>query len=144
MSKVLGVLMIVVALTVAIVPVYTDCQSQGRQLTLQDGRNVPMKCHWTGIAEIGAALPLALAGVFALGSRRKDSTRFAAIVGAGSSALAIAFPVSLIGVCANPTMVCNLVMRPTLVGAGIVGIVASMALFVLAREPKLPTAEVSE
>ena len=63
MNKVLGGVMIVLALTMAIVPIFTDCQSQGRALTLQDGRTVPMKCHWAGIAAIGAAVPLGLAGV---------------------------------------------------------------------------------
>ena len=36
-----------------------------------------MKCHWTGIAEIAAAVPLGIAGIYALRSRRKETTRFA-------------------------------------------------------------------
>jgi len=140
MQKVLGVVMIALALVLAIVPAYTDCQSSGRQLTLQDGRNVPMKCHWAGIAEIGAAIPLALAGVFALGARRKESTRLAAIVGAASGALAILFPTALIGVCGNASMVCNLLMRPILLASGILAIVASIALFLVAQEPQQPVA----
>ena len=35
------------ALVIGIVPFLTDCQSQGRALTLQTGRTIPMKCHWT-------------------------------------------------------------------------------------------------
>lgn len=39
MNKFLGVVMIVMALTLAVVPLFTDCQSHGRALTLQDGRH---------------------------------------------------------------------------------------------------------
>ena len=56
MNKAMGIGLILMALVIAIVPVFTDCQSQGRSLTTQDGKSVPMKCHWTGIAEIGVAL----------------------------------------------------------------------------------------
>ena len=48
------------------------------------------------------------------------------------------FPTLLIGVCGNPTMICNLVMRPTLIAAGTIAIAASIALFVTAREPTAP------
>jgi hypothetical protein len=141
MKTVLGVGMIVLALVLAVVPVFSDCLSQGRQLTLQDGRNVPMKCHWAGLAEIGAAVPLALAGVFALRGRRRETTRVAAAVGAASGVLAILFPTALIGVCGNPAMICNLVMRPTLIAAGVLAIAASIVLFFIAREPELPAAQ---
>jgi len=55
--------MIVMALVLAIAPVFSDCQSQGRQLTLQDGRVVPMKCHWAGIAAVGAAVVIISGGI---------------------------------------------------------------------------------
>ena len=64
MKKVLGVVMIVLALVLAIAPIFTDCESQGKMLTTADGRSVSMKCHWTGIAEVAAAIPLALAGIY--------------------------------------------------------------------------------
>lgn len=133
MSKVLGAIMIILALVLAIVPIFSDCLSQGRSLTLQNGKQVPMKCHWSGLAEIGAAVPLALAGVLALATRRKETKRAAALVGAAAGVLAILFPTVLIGVCST-AMVCNLVMRPILITAGILAIVASIALFVFARD----------
>jgi hypothetical protein len=133
-KKVLGIGMIVLALVMAVAPVFTDCLSQGRQLTTQDGRNVPMKCHWSGIAEIGAAVPLALAGVFTLASRRRETLRLAAVLGVASGALAILFPTALIGVCGSASMVCNLLMKPILLGTGILAIAASVVLFFLARE----------
>jgi hypothetical protein len=133
----LSIAIICLALVIAIVPAFTDCQSQGRSLTTADGRSVPMKCHWTGIAAIGAAVPLALTGLFNLRRQRKEVTRLLAVFGVAAGVLAILFPTVLIGVCANPDMICNMIMRPTLIAAGILSIASSAALFANAREPKL-------
>ena len=140
MNKFLGVSMILLALVIAIAPAFTDCESGGKMLTTADGRSVSMKCHWAGIAEIAAAIPLGIAGIYALRSRRRETTRFAGIVGAASGATAILLPTLLIGVCANPMMLCNVLMRPILLTAGILAIVASIALYITAREPELPAA----
>jgi len=127
----------------AIAPVFTDCESQGKMLTTADGRSVSMKCHWTGIAEIAAAIPLALAGIYALLGRRRETRRFAAIIGAASGVTAILLPAVLIGTCGNPAMTCNLLMRPIVLASGILAIAASITLFVIAREPELPAAAAS-
>jgi hypothetical protein len=143
MKTVLGIVMIVLALVLAIAPVFTDCQSQGKMLTTADGRSVSMKCHWTGIAEVAAAIPLGIAGIYALRGGRKETMRFAGIVGAVSGAMALLLPTVLIGTCGNAMMTCNLLMRPILLASGILAIVASVALFVIAREPELPAAQAS-
>jgi hypothetical protein len=141
MNRFLGVAMIVLALVLAIAPAFTDCQSHGKMLTTADGRSVSMKCHWAGVAEVAAAIPLAIAGIYALRSRRKETTRLAGLVAAASGAVAILIPTLLIGVCANPMMSCNILMRPILLTAGTLAIAAGIALFVLAREPELPAAQ---
>jgi hypothetical protein len=138
MKTVLGVVMIVLALVLAIAPVFTDCESQGKMLTTADGRSVSMKCHWTGVAEVAAAIPLGIAGIYALRGRRKETTRFAAIIGAVSGAMAILLPTMLIGTCGNPAMTCNLLMQPIVLASGILAMTASITLFVIAREPELP------
>jgi len=140
MTKVLGVAMIVLALVLAIAPIFTDCQSQGKSLTTAEGKTVAMKCHWTGVAEIAAAVPLGLAGIFALIGRRRETKRFAAIVGAVSGVLAILFATTLIGTCMSASMYCNVVMKPILLAAGILAIVVSVALFFAARETVPPAA----
>ena len=140
MNKFLGVAMILLAVALAVAPVFTDCESHGKMLTTADGRSISMKCHWAGVAEVAAAIPLAIAGIFALRSRRKETLRMAGIVGAASGAMAILLPTLLIGVCANPMMICNVLMQPILLASGILAIVASIALFVTAREPELPAA----
>ncbi len=136
MNKALGIGLIVIALVLAIAPAFTDCQSQGRSLTTKDGKTVAMKCHWTGIAEIGAALPIGLVGLFNLRKQRKETSQFLAVLGMGAGALAILFPTLLIGVCAMPTMICNMVMRPTLIAGGILAIAASVVIFFTSRDPQ--------
>ncbi|RPI30682.1 MAG: DUF4418 family protein [Chloroflexota bacterium] len=131
MKKLMGVLLVVLALVVGIVPLFTDCLSQGRALTTTDGKTVPMKCHWTAIAEIGAAIPLGLVGIFNITSKRKETFSTLSLLGMGLGALIIAFPTVLIGVCANPSMICNMIMKPTLIAAGTLAIAASLVVFVI-------------
>jgi hypothetical protein len=143
MNKVMGGLMVLFALVLAIAPAFTDCQSHGKMLTTADGRSIAMKCHWAGIAEIAAAVPLGLAGIYAMFGRRKDTLRFAGIVGASSALMGILLPTILIGTCANPSMICNVLMRPTLLASGILALVSSAALIMTAREPQFAPAGVA-
>jgi len=138
MKTILGVVMVLMALVLAIAPAFTDCESHGKMVTTADGRSISMKCHWAGIAEVAAAIPLGLAGMSVLRGRRKETTQFASVVGVAAGATAILLPTLLIGTCGNPMMVCNLLMRPILLGSGIVAILASAALFFVAQEPELP------
>lgn len=143
MKRALGITMVVLALALAVVPTFTDCLSQGKALTTTTGAKVPMKCHWTGIAEIGAAVPLALAGIVVFFTKKKETKYTASLVGAASGTLAILFPTALIGVCANPDMTCNMIMRPTLIAAGILGIAASALVAYTSRAPEAGRMEVS-
>ena len=119
-------LLIVLALVVGVVPAYTDCQSQGRALALANGNTVPMKCHWSGVAELSLAVPLGLVGVSTAFSKRKETRRMLAILGMALGAVVIAVPTVLIGVCGNADMICNSVMRPTLILSG--GLVMAISL----------------
>jgi hypothetical protein len=134
MKKIMGGLLIVLGLVIAIVPVFTDCLSQGKQLTTTAGALVPMKCHWTAMASIGVGLMLGLVGIFSLFSKRNETFRALSGVGGVSGALAIAFPTVLIGVCANPMMYCNMIEKPTLILSGIVAIAASAVIFGVSRK----------
>lgn len=134
MNKILGGLIVVLALVVGIAPAFTDCQSQGRALTTDTGKSVPMKCHWTGIAEIGVALPMVLVGVLTVTSKRKETIRSLAAFGVALGALAILFPTYLIGVCPNDTMVCNMIMKPLLISAGVLAIGLSLVVGLRSRK----------
>jgi len=136
MGKFLGITLVVLALAIAIVPAFTDCQSQGKSLTTSTGKVVPMKCHWTGVAEIGIAAPLLGVGAIMTFSRRKNSLMTLGVLGILLGGMAIAFPNGLIGVCATPTMLCHTVMKPTLTALGSVAIVGSIGAMVLAQKAK--------
>ncbi len=129
MKKLMGALLIGLALVIGIVPLFTDCLSHGLALTTTTGMTVPMKCHWTAIAEIGAAIPLGLIGLLNITSKRKESHTNLSLLGVSLGALVIAFPTVLIGVCSNPTHTCNLIMKPTLIASGTLAILACLVIF---------------
>jgi hypothetical protein len=133
MNKTMGILMIILALVIAIVPLFTDCLANGRSLTTADGRSVPMKCHWTALAEIGLAVPLLLIGIFDLTSKRKETLRTLNLIGVALGALVILFPTVLIGVCANASMPCNLIEKPVLLLSGILVMGASLVSLASSR-----------
>jgi hypothetical protein len=136
MLKVIGVVLIILALAIGIVPAFTDCQSQGKSITLENGKTIPMKCHWTGRAEIAVAVPLALVGIMMIFSRRRESRVDLSVLGIALGVLAILIPIVLIGVCAMDTMTCVTAEKTTLVAAGAVAIAASLAALVLAARRK--------
>jgi hypothetical protein len=137
MFKILAALIVVLALVIGIVPQFTDCQSQGRAITLANGSTIPMKCHWTGQAALGMAIPLLGVGSVTAFTKRKESRRIIAVLGALVGAVVILLPTRLIGVCANPDMLCNSVMKPTLIFSGILVIGLSVvALVISERQPE--------
>ncbi|HMB25070.1 MAG: DUF4418 family protein [Chloroflexota bacterium] len=140
MNKTMGILMIVLALVIAIVPLFTDCLANGRTLTTADGRSVPMKCHWTAIAEIGLAIPLALVGIFNFTGKRKETFSTLNMIGIALGALVVLFPTVLIGVCANAMMPCNMIEKPTLILSGILVMGASLVALAGSRKLVEPAA----
>ena len=133
MNKTMGILMIVLALVIAIVPLFTDCLANGRTLTTADGRSVPMKCHWTALAEIGLAVPLAMVGIFNLTSKRRETFRTLNLIGLVLGTLVILFPAVLIGVCANRAMPCNMIEMPALILSGVLVMGASLIALMASR-----------
>lgn len=133
--KITAGIMIVLALLIGIVPQFTDCESQGRQLTLENGRQIPMKCHWTARGEIAVATPLFLTGSLLAFTKRRDSLRNLSALGGVLGFFSILLPTELIGVCGNPDMICNSTMKPTLiflgsvvVGLGILGVIRAQRM----------------
>jgi len=126
MKKFMGGLIIALALVIGIVPVFTDCLANGRSLTTAEGKVVPMKCHWTALAEIGLAVPLAMVGVSNILSKRKETAATTNLFGGALGALVLLFPTFIIGVCANSAMPCNLIEKPTLLFSGILVVAVSL------------------
>lgn len=118
--KVIGSLILILALVAAVVPQFTDCEASGRApLELKNGKTVPMKCAWTSQASLATAVPLFILGGLVFSSKRKETLRALSILGLAGGLFLILLPTALIGVCASPDMICNSVMKPTLILTGI-------------------------
>ena len=140
MFKIAAAIIVVLALVIGILPQFTDCQSQGRAIALQNGKTVPMKCHWTAIAEIGMAVPLLGVGAVTAVSKRKESRRIIAGFGALLGLFVILLPTRLIGVCASADMLCNSVMKPTLILSGVLIIAISVGTLIMSERQVEQTA----
>jgi len=135
--KIVAALIVILALVIGIVPQFTDCQSQGGALTLANGKTVPMKCHWTAQSEIALAVPLAGLGVVTAVSKRRESRRIVAGIGTLLGLFVIMLPTVLVGVCTNPDMLCNSIMKPTLIMAGLLTIALSLGAWIYSeRQPE--------
>ena len=132
--KVTAAVIVLLAIVIAVVPQFTDCQSQGMSIKLANGTSIPMKCHWTAMAELGLALPIGAVGLSGGFSGKKEARRLLGMVGVVLGAVAIAIPTVFIGVCAKEDMLCNAVMRPTLILGGVLVIGLSLAnIFLFGR-----------
>jgi hypothetical protein len=140
--KTVGSFLIVMALVVGAVPLFTDCQVQGNMMTLANGNTVPMKCHWTALGEMAMAVPLLAVGGLMAFNRQRETLRALSIVGVVLGIFIIMLPTQLIGVCMNPDMLCNMVMRPTLVFAGSLVTAASVVAFMIVRREEMQPAPV--
>ena len=137
MYRVLGITLVVLALALAVIPHYTDCQSQGQQITMQNGKTTPMKCHWTGVAEIGVAAPLVAVGGMMTAFRRKQNYMMPSVLGIVLAGVALSLPTYLIGTCSLATHICNTAMKPAILGLGsVIGLVSVVSLVVSAGKDK--------
>jgi hypothetical protein len=132
--KIIGILLMVLAVLIAVVPAFYNCQHDGKALTLANGMKVPMKCFWTAMAAIATAVPLFAIGLMQLVSRQKETRRLLGMQGALLGLMAIGLPTALIGVCMHADASCNLVTKPALIFMGVVTMGVSVAsMFVPAR-----------
>jgi hypothetical protein len=135
--KAIGSILIVLALVIGIVPQFTDCAAQGRSIALPNGNSIPMKCHWTRQAEAGLALPLGLVGILTVGNKRREARRVLMGLALALGLVAILLPTYLIGVCASSEMICNMVMKPTLILAGTLTMATGLVGLVYLRGPEM-------
>lgn len=91
-----------------------------------------MRCTYTGHAEVGLGLLLAILGLVSLFLQEKVRAGIS-IATVGIGGFVIALPVGLIGVCGSNMMKCNVATRPLLVVLGVLIILVSLinAVFLL-------------
>lgn len=134
--KTLAIMLVLLALVLIILPGYTDCQSQGQSITLANGTQIPMKCHWTARAEIAIGIPVLLLGLALLMNKHKNAGRIIGILTAAMGIMGILLPTILIGVCKTAEMSCNAVMRPSILLTCIGIVMIGLAVFFLSLERK--------
>jgi hypothetical protein len=142
--KAIGTFFIILALVIGIVPQFTDCLAQGKTIALPNGKTIPMKCHWTRQAEVAVAIPLGLVGILTFSSKRRETRRVLSGLGLSLGLVAILLPTTLIGVCASQEMMCNMVMKPTLIFAGALTMATGLVGLVYLRGPDLEAGAAAE
>jgi hypothetical protein len=130
----IGVILISLAVVIGIVPQFTDCLAQGSAIELPNGMTMPMRCHWTRQAEVAVAIPLGIIGILVLLSRSRLTQRALLLVGVALGLAVILLPAYLIGVCASEDMICNMLMKPTLLFAGVLTVATCLAGVVYLRD----------
>lgn len=129
--KVFAIFLAILAALIILVPQFSDCQSQGLMLTLANGQQVPMKCHWTAQAEIGFGITVFMLGMLLFFSRSRETRSFLGILGVFLGAFVILYPTVLIGVCSSADHYCNLLMKPVLILTGSLVIVISVVIVII-------------
>jgi hypothetical protein len=133
LARATGAGVVLLAAALAVATVLTQCTDL---LKLASGATVPMKCHWTAMAAVGIAIPLALAGVGIAFSKRAETLRMLALLVAALGAVIILLPTVLIGVCANPDHLCNSAMRPAMIFMGVLTLgAAAFVAWTTRRQP---------
>ncbi|MDH4139901.1 MAG: DUF4418 family protein [Coriobacteriia bacterium] len=130
----LGIGLVLIAVLVALVPAYNNCTYDQNFIQLPLGGQINMTCYWTSRAAIVIAIPLGLVGLMLALSRGKETRRSLSVLGGVLSALTIMLPTVFFGVCGMNSS-CSIVMRPSLIALGGLGVVAAIAAFVLAGRP---------
>ena len=126
-----GILFIVLGLLIAIGPQLFFQPCDGTLQICVNGepsdKFVPMKCHWSAMAEVGVGGAIALLGVLLLCFRRAQIRFGISLAQVPLGIAAILLPTQLIGVCSNPQMKCNELMFPMLIVLGSLVIALSLA-----------------
>lgn len=123
--KYFGIVLVILALFIAILPQFTTCESQGKYITLANGSTIPMKCSWTAKAELAVGVPLFAVGAMMSFNRRRDNLLSLSVLGTILGVAVLLLPTTLIGVCSS-NMLCNTVMKPALLASG--GLVTAISL----------------
>ena len=107
----------------------------GKLLELANGNQVPMKCHWAGQAAIAIAVIILATALMALLAKKEYKGLMA--VNAVAGVLLFLVFTSLIGVCANEEMRCN-VTKLWGMGAAAVTVTASLINLLSGKEGQIP------
>ena len=135
MKIAIGIILMILAVAIAVVPYFNTCHYHDRDMKLESGMTTPMRCYYSAQAEIGVGIPLFAIGALILASRRKESLIMLSIAGVVLGAVTMAIPTALIGVCSSP-MTCNTFMQSFLLATGSLVTVACLTGLVIGLTSK--------
>jgi len=117
-----GSLFIILGLLTAVGPqiIFQPCLD-GIQLCVNGAPSnmfMPMKCYWSGMAEIGPGAAIALLGVLLLCFRQSQARLGIIFAQVLLGVMVIMFPTCLIGICASKTHDCHILFYPMMMVLG--------------------------
>ena len=126
-AKLFGLMVAIFGLLLTITPVYIFPPCQESLITVS-GASVPMKCFWSGRAELAIGLLICAGGILLIFFSSFQARLALSLLLFLACLLALAVPVFLIGGCKLETMACQMTTFPAVL------VLASMtALFCLAN-----------
>jgi len=125
-----GSLFIILGLLVAVGPqtIFQPCLD-GIQLCVDGAPSnmfMPMKCYWSGMAEIGPGAAITLLGILLLCFRQSQVRLGIILAQTLLGIMVILFPACLIGICASKTHDCRILFYPMMLVLGSLVIVLSL------------------
>jgi hypothetical protein len=133
--RIVCLIFIALGLVTALTPnlIFPVCEYKGRHMTLLSGKKVPMKCFWTGRAEVCLGLLLALDGLLLALFHSREAGKLSTVMAVGIGAMIILMSTRFIGMCMSIKMPCNIGTKPALVLLGTVTIIAGGFGFLVIR-----------
>ena len=107
----------------------------GKMLERANGNQVPMKCHWAGQAAMAVAIIILAAAVMALLAKKEYKGLM--VVTAVAGVMVFLVFTSLIGVCANEEMRCNITKVWGMIAA-VATVAASLVNLLSGKEGQIP------
>jgi len=133
-----SILIILLAILIGVVPYFFNCQYDGKMLTLENGKQIPMKCYWTARSSSTIAVILLAIGIISGLAKKVETLRALNILGIMLGVVVVLLPTWIIGVCTHPGASCNLVMKPALIFMGVlVAAIHAIGLINTWKEKKL-------
>ena len=134
-GRIAGVIAIVLGFIVAAVPhyIFPVCQYYGMLLETAAGTQVPMKCFWTGNAEIALGAMMIVTGLLLVVSRQKESRMLLGVVLGSLGVMVALVPTYLIGVCAVLDHPCHAGTQPALILLGVIIIIVAIITIAASR-----------
>jgi hypothetical protein len=112
-TRIFGILISLLGALTALIPIwiFPACE---KLIETAAGGTVPMKCHWSGKAEIGIGALILCSGILLVSLRSPHTRIGVSLMSALSAFLGIAVPAFLVGGCAMKTMTCRISTFPAI------------------------------